>query len=128
MSHIVAHKTKTVFKNRTAIKEAIRLMAGSGFTGIRFEEKEDMILVRGYAPIEVYQQNGNLRLVLSEDKKSYEAHYDYWECGAEMKKTIAAFEMAYQKAGATALCKKWGFPVGKATKTENGERMIAQIW
>lgn len=98
------------------------------YTGIRCEEKDGMILIRGYAPIEVYQKQGNLRFLLSEDKKSYEAHYDYWNCGAEMKKTIAAFELNYQKAAAAAICRKWGFTVGTATKTATGERMIAQMW
>lgn len=127
MSHIIAHKSKIALINRTAIKEAIRLMEKE-FPGIRFEEKADMILVRGYAPIEVYQKNGNLRFVLSDDGKTFEAHYDYWNCGAEMKRTIAAFENSYAKASVIGMARKFGFTAGQFQKTATGERMIAQKW
>ena len=129
MSHITAHasKIKMLSTDKDWIKTAINLMVKE-FPGIRFEERDGMILMR-YAPIEVYQTKGNLRFILSEDKKTFEMHYDYWECGNAVKKVVSAFYEHYQIAGSMSYSKKKGFKAGSPVRTSAGKlQMVATHW
>jgi hypothetical protein len=108
MSHITTVKSAICFKNEAGIKAAIALMQ-KDFAGMTIEQKTpDMILIR-YAPIEVYQTKGNMRLIRNKKTGVFDLQLDYWNCQEQTEKVKKSFEVNYQRAGALAYARKIGY-------------------
>lgn len=127
MSHITTCKSSIVITNQEWIKKAIEIMSAE-FNGITFEQKNpDMIVVRGYKPIEVYQKRGNLRFVKNPANNQWDMQLDTWMCDAEIEKVKKAFEKAYPIAGVLAWSKSRGYTQSTQNIT-GGKRVIATKW
>lgn len=123
MSHITTTKNriKGGIKNESGIKKAIALMAKE-FPGLTYEQKNpDLIQIR-YAPIEVYQKKGNMRLV--KNGSVWDLQEDTWNCDDMVHKVHESFERNYEKAGAIAFCETFGYMTDEKP-IEGGSRLIA---
>ena len=99
MSHITTVKTKVLLKDETLLRE---VLAGMQRTLPRFtiqqsttNQGDRQILVR-YAPIETYQERGNLRFVLKDGV--WEMRGDDYKCWNEFKAVTDQVIVGYQQA------------------------------
>lgn len=120
MSHITTIESKITLKNEGFIKQAIQQMQNQ-FAGMTFEQTApDVIKVR-YAPIEVYQKNGNLQFVKNPATGVWEMQLDTWRCNDEVQKVKDAFFVQYQTATVTAFMSQQGY---MTTKKQDGKNLI----
>jgi hypothetical protein len=97
MSHITTENTKIGVKNEGMLKNTLRTMQNQ-FAGMTFEQvNPDLIKVR-YAPIETFQNNGNLQFVKNQTTGSWEMQCDYYACRKDMEAVRNAFFVQYQQA------------------------------
>jgi len=99
MSHITTIKTKVVLKDESLLREVLAGMQRT-LRGFRIEEAttkdgDRQILVR-YAPIETYQERGNLRFVLKNGV--WEMRGDNYKCWNEFKAVTDQVIVGYQQA------------------------------
>ena len=99
MSHITTIKTKVVLKDESLLREVLAGMQRT-LRGFRIEETttrdgDRQILVR-YAPIEIYQTQGNLRFVLKDG--AWQMQGDGYKCWNEFKAVTDQVLVGYQQA------------------------------
>ena len=96
MSHITTFETKIRLKDQSMINTALENMRNQ-FSGMTFEQTESDVIKVRYAPIEVYQRNGNLQFVKNE-AGIWEMQFDTWNCEEQMYQVRDAFFVQYQQA------------------------------
>jgi hypothetical protein len=107
LSHITTVQTKISLKNEGMIKNALTAM-NAQFTEMTFEQTApDVIKVR-YAPIEVYQKNGNIQFIKNA-AGVWEMQLDTWRCGDEVNKVREAFFVQYQQTAVSAYLSANGY-------------------
>ena len=91
------------------------------FQGLTFEQTApDVIKVR-YAPIEVYQKNGNLQFIKNPATGNWEMQLDHWNCSEEVNRVKEAFFIQYQQSAVTAFFSSQGY---MTSATKDGKNMI----
>lgn len=94
------------------------------FIGMVCEQKTPDLIVVRYAPIEVYQTKGNLRLVKNPKTGVFDLQLDTWQCNDQVQKVKRSLELNYQRAGALAYARKIGYRSTEQT-TKTGIRIEA---
>lgn len=119
MSHITTVQTKITLKNEGMIKTALKSISAQ-FNGMTFEQTApDVIKVKGYKPIEVYQQRGNIQFVKNPATGNWEMQSDHFRCGEELKKVQDAFFIAYQQVACTTFLNNNGYMTSTSKDGKN---------
>lgn len=108
MSHITSVKTKIALKNEGMLKNAIRAMQGQ-FQGMTFEQVNPNLIQVRYAPIETFQNNGNLQFIKNPVTGAWEMHCDYYACRKDMEAVRDAFFVQYQQAAVSSFLSMNGY-------------------
>jgi hypothetical protein len=121
MSHITTVSTKISLKNEGMIKAALKTISGQ-FAGMTFEQTApDVIKVRGYKPIEVYQTHGNIQFIKNPATGIWEMQLDPWNCKDEVQKVKDAFFVAYQQSAVTSYLSMNGY---MTTTQKDGKNLV----
>jgi hypothetical protein len=128
MSHITTFDCEIQVLDEAWMNTALTAMQ-SQFHGLTFAKMdEDTVMVR-YRPIEVYQQEGNMRFIRNHETGEWEMQYDIWECQETVEKVRDAFFEQYQLVGVNAWTESEGYSTETATRTKNKElEVVATGW
>jgi hypothetical protein len=120
MSHITTVENDIKIKSETILKAALNNLKtvfpagtfqGKAHEAITFEQIAPDVIKCRYAPIEVYQKNGNLQFVKDPVTGEWKMQLDHWNCSETVTKVKDAFFVAYQQNPITQFYSSQGYMV-----------------